>query len=59
MATTAVGAPRGPVFRNKELSKEAKLVVNHALVVPTLVYGCETWVLKERDKMRLQTMEKL
>ena len=48
---------RGPVFGNKELSKEAKLAVHNAVVVPTLVYGCEAWVLKERDKMRLQTME--
>ena len=56
MAATAVGALREPVLGNKELSKEAKLTVYNA-VVPTLVYGCEAWVLKERDKMRLQAME--
>ena len=56
MAATAVGALREPVFANKELSKEAKLTVYNAVVVPTLVYGCETWVLEERDKMRLQAM---
>ena len=27
------------------------------VVVPTLVYGCEAWVLKERDKSRVQAME--
>ena len=48
MAATAAGALRGPVFGNKELSKEAK--VYNAVVVPTLVYGCEAWVLKERIK---------
>ena len=42
-----------PFFGNKELSKEAKLTVYNAVVVPTLVYGCEALVLKERDKMRL------
>ena len=26
-------------------------------MVPTLVYGCEAWELKEGDKMRLQVME--
>ena len=26
-------------------------------MAPTLVYGCEAWVLKEGDKMRLQVME--
>ena len=57
MAATAVGALREPVFGNKELSKEAKLTVYNAVVVPTLVYGCEAWVLKERDKTRLQAME--
>ena len=57
MAATAAGALREPVFENKELSKEAKLTVNNAVVVPTLVYDCEAWVLKERDKMRMQTME--
>ena len=57
MAATAAGTLRELVFENKELSKEAKLTVNNAEVVPTLVYGCEAWVLKERNKMRLQTME--
>ena len=57
MAAITVGALREPVCGNKELSKEAKLTVYNAVVVPTLVYGCEAWVLKERDKMRLQAME--
>ena len=57
MAATAVGALREPIFGNKELSKEAKLTVYNAVVVPILVYGCEAWVLRERDKMRLQAME--
>ena len=48
MAATTVGAPREPVFGNKELPKEAKLTVYNAftVVVPTLVYGFEAWVLK-------------
>ena len=57
MAATTVGALREPVFGNKELSKEAKLRVYNAFVVPSLVYGCEAWVLKERDKSRVQAME--
>ena len=36
MAATAAGALRGSVFGNKELSKEAKLGVHNAVVVPTL-----------------------
>ena len=57
MAATTVGALREPVFGNKELSKEAKLRVHSVVVVPTLVYGCEAWILKERDKSRVQAME--
>ena len=30
------------------------MTVYTAVVVPTLVYGCEAWVLKDRDKTRLQ-----
>ena len=44
MAATAVGTLREPVFGNKKLSKES--TVYNAVVVPTLVYGCEAWVLK-------------
>ena len=46
MAATAVGTLREPDFGNKEMSKEAKLTVYNAVVVPTIVYGCEAWVLK-------------
>ena len=57
MAATTVRALREPVFGNKELSREAKLRVYNVVVVPTLVYGCETWVLKERAKSRVQAIE--
>ena len=33
------------------------MTVYNAVVVPTLVYGCETWVLKDRDKTRFQAAE--
>ena len=56
-ATTVMGALRRTVFGNRELSSEVKMTVYNAVVVPTLVYGCETWVLKDRDKMRLQAAE--
>ena len=56
-AATVVGSLRKTVFGNKELSGEAKMTVNSAVVVPTLVYDCETWVLKDRDKTRLQAAE--
>ena len=30
------------------------MTVYEAVVIPTLTYECETWVLKEREKSRLQ-----
>ena len=54
---TTVWALREPIFGNKELSKDAKMTVYNAVVLPTLDYGCEAWVLKEKDKMKLQAME--
>ena len=52
-----MGAVRRTVFGNRELSREAKMTVYNAVVIPTMVYGCEAWVLKDRDKTRLQAAE--
>ena len=56
-AATVVRAVRRTVFGNRELSSEAIMTVYNAVVVPILVYGCEAWVLKDRDQMRLQATE--
>ena len=45
------------VFGNTELGSEAKRTVYNTVVVPTLVYGCKAWVLKDRDNMTLQAAE--
>ena len=52
-----MGAVRRTVFGNRKLSSEAKMTVYNAVIVPTLVYGCEAWVLKDRDKTRLRSAE--
>ena len=31
--------------------------VSNAMVVPMMTYGCESWVLREREKARLQATE--
>ena len=33
------------------------MTVYEAVVIPTLTYGCETWVLQEEEKSRLQATE--
>ena len=52
----AVGAMK-KVYESREISREAKVAVFKAVAVPTLTYGCESWVLREREKSRLQAAE--
>ena len=56
-ATVRSGGSEKNGLENRELISKAKMTVYNAVVVPTLVYGCEAWVLKDRDKMRLQAAE--
>ena len=56
MTMQAVGAMK-KVYESREISREAKVAVFKAVAVPTLTYGCESWVLREREKSRLQAAE--
>ena len=56
-ALRTVGAVRSQVFENRELSRSAKTLVYKAMTVPTLTYGAELWVLKQREKQRFQAAE--
>ena len=48
---------RRQVIERKELSKATKLRVINAMVVPTLLYGRETWTLQKRHRSKIQAME--
>ena len=52
-----VGALRRQVIERKELSKATKLRIINAMVVPTLLYGSETWTLQKRHRSKIQAME--
>ena len=57
IAMSTVGAMKKKVFGNGGLIFKDKLQVYNAMVVPTLTYGCESWVLREKEKSRLQAVE--
>ena len=58
-ASKVIGAMRSEVLERRELSKGTKLRVLNAMVrmVPTLLYGCETWTIQKRHVSRLQATE--
>ena len=56
MTMQAVGTMK-KVYESREISREAKVAVFKAVAVLTPTYGCESWVLKEREKSRLQAAE--
>eukprot|EP00106_Octopus_bimaculoides_P008304 XP_014775746.1 PREDICTED: uncharacterized protein LOC106873048 [Octopus bimaculoides] len=48
------GHLKSRVFCNKDQSFKAKLMVYRAVVVPTLLYGCETWTVYREDMKKLE-----
>ena len=56
-ALSTAGEVRGQVFESRELSRSAKMLVYKTMIEPTLTYGAESWVLKEREKQRIQAAE--
>ena len=54
---STVGAMKAKVFENRGLSWKAKMQVYNAMVVPMMTYGCESWVLREKEKSMLQATE--
>ena len=52
-----IGALRQEVVDRRELSKTTKLRVYNAIVMPTLLYGSETWTLQKRHMKKLQAVE--
>ena len=53
-ATRVIGGMNEIVLRRKELSRNTKLKVLNAVMMPTLMYGCETWCLSKQQQSRVQ-----
>ena len=53
-AHVAFGRLYHRVFGNKNLKQQTKLMVYHAVVISTLLYGCESWTLYSRETKKLE-----
>jgi hypothetical protein len=42
------------LFRCKDISRRTKKFLYHAIPLLTVLWGCETWVLKEEEKRMLE-----
>ena len=56
-ATRVIGGLNDVVLRRKELSRSTKLKVVNATVMPTLLYGCETWTLSKQQQLKVQATQ--
>jgi len=46
------------LFKSKSMSRKSKLKLYWSVIRPAVVYGCETWVLKESIIQRLSVFER-
>jgi hypothetical protein len=45
------------VFSSRLLSKNTKIKVCRTIILPVVLYGCETWPLTLREAQRLRVLE--
>ena len=47
----------GRIARNRKLTKNMRLAVHNGILVPTLMYGSETWTVNECELSKVCTVE--
>ena len=55
-AYSAFGKLYKRVFKKKDLNRTSKLMVYQAVVISTLLYGCEAWALFQKDLQKLEQL---
>ena len=56
-AVQVIGGMNEIVMRRKEMSRNTKLKVLNVVMMPTLMYGCETWSLSKQQQSPLQATQ--
>lgn len=46
------------MLKSKEVSRAAKVRIYRTVIRPTVVYGCEAWVLTKKNEMKLEVWER-
>ena len=54
LAATAFGLLKKPLWKKAEINRTTKLKIYSSVVLPTLLYGAETWTTKQRDIQKSQ-----
>ena len=54
-AATAYNKLRKRIFCNNDILSNTKINVYNAIIIPTLLYGCETWVTYRKHIKQLET----
>ena len=44
------------VLKKRHISREAKDGMYVGIIEPSLLYGCETWILNVRDRRRMEAV---
>ena len=55
-ASRIIGGMSQAILR-RELSKQTKLRVVIAMVMPVLMYGCEAWALRKEQRTKIQATQ--
>ena len=45
------------IFKSRDITLPTKVCVVKAMVIPVVVYGCESWTVKKADHQRIDTFE--